>query len=84
MVSSGLHPTFNQPWAKEISSSPDPYFVKSIGRHVEAGLIPGHTPAQLEAIEVLEQIAGRLSLHMVLKVGDIQCVSPPPSLDLSS
>ncbi|KAL8280968.1 hypothetical protein RQP46_006647 [Phenoliferia psychrophenolica] len=53
----------------------DPYFVKSIGRHVEAGLIPGHTPAQLEAIEVLEQVAGRLSLHMVLKVGDIQFVA---------
>ncbi|KAI5449108.1 hypothetical protein NCC49_005334 [Naganishia albida] len=53
----------------------DPYFVKSIGRHVEAGLIPGHTPEQLEAIEVLEQTAQRLSLHMVLKVGDIQFVA---------
>lgn len=53
----------------------DPYFVKSIGRHVEAGLIPGHSPEQLEAIEVLEQTAGRLALHMVLKVGDIQFVA---------
>lgn len=53
----------------------DPYFVKSIGRHVEAGLIPGHTAAQLEAIEFLEQTAQRLALHMVLKVGDIQFVA---------
>lgn len=49
--------------------------MKSIGRHVEAGLIPGHSPEQLEAIEVLEQTAGRLALHMVLKVGDIQFVA---------
>lgn len=47
----------------------------TVTRHVEAGLIPGHTPEQLEAIEVLEQTAQRLSLHMVLKVGDIQFVA---------
>lgn len=46
-----------------------------VNRHVEAGLIPGHSEAQLEAIEVLEQTAQRLSLHMVLKVGDIQFVA---------
>lgn len=46
-----------------------------VSRHVEAGLIPGHSEAQLEAIEVLEQTAQRLSLHMVLKVGDIQFVA---------
>jgi len=44
----------------------------SVTRHVEAGLIPGHTPEQLEAIQVLEEVAQRLSLHMVLAVGDIQ------------
>jgi hypothetical protein len=38
-------------------------------------LIPGHSKEQLEAIEVLEQTAQRLSLHMVLKVGDIQFVA---------
>ena len=46
-----------------------------VSRHVEAGLIPGHSPEQLEAIEVLERTAQRLSLHMVLKVGDIQFVA---------
>ena len=46
-----------------------------VGRHVEAGLIPGHTPEQLEAIQVLEDVAQRLSLHMVLAVGDIQFVA---------
>lgn len=58
----------------------------AVGRHVEAGLIPGHTPEQLEAIQVLEDTAQRLSLHMVLAVGDIQFVAdsefprPPDSL----
>ena len=46
-----------------------------VGRHVKAGLIPGHTPEQLEAIQVLEDVAQRLSLHMVLAVGDIQFVA---------
>lgn len=59
----------------KVLSHYDPYFVKSIGRHVEAGLIPGHSKAQLEAIEVLEQTAQRLALHMVLKPGDIQFVA---------
>jgi len=50
-----------------------------VTRHVEAGLIPGHTPAQLEAIQVLEEVAQRLSLHMVLAVGDIQFVADSKS-----
>jgi hypothetical protein len=58
--------------------------VKSIGRHVDAGLIPGHSQKQLEAIETLEQTAQRLALHMVLKVGDLQFVADseyiPPRL----
>ncbi|KAK4686742.1 hypothetical protein P7C73_g3388, partial [Tremellales sp. Uapishka_1] len=53
----------------------DPYFVKSITRHIEAGHIPGHSAEQLEAIQVLEDTAQRLALHMVLKVGDIQFVA---------
>ncbi|WWC93854.1 hypothetical protein V866_000690 [Kwoniella sp. B9012] len=53
----------------------DPYYVKSITRHVEAGHIPGHSPAQLEAVQVLEDTAQRLALHMVLAVGDIQFVA---------
>jgi len=46
-----------------------------VNRHVEAGLIPGHTPQQMEAVQVLEEVAQRLSLHMVLAVGDIQFVA---------
>ncbi|PWN93538.1 Clavaminate synthase-like protein [Acaromyces ingoldii] len=53
----------------------DPYYIRSLGRHIEAGLIPPTSPEQLEAMEVLEQTAQRLSLHMVLEVGDIQFVS---------
>jgi hypothetical protein len=59
----------------KVLSHYDPYFVKSIGRHVDAGLIPGHSRKQLEAIEILEQTAQRLALHMVLKVGDLQFVA---------
>jgi hypothetical protein len=51
------------------------WLTNQVGRHVEAGLIPGHTPEQLEAIQVLEDVAQRLSLHMVLAVGDIQFVA---------
>ncbi|KAM0756490.1 Clavaminate synthase-like protein [Meredithblackwellia eburnea MCA 4105] len=58
-----------------VSSHFDPYFVRSIGRHVEAGLIPGHSKEQLEAIEVLEQTAQKLALHCILEVGDIQFVA---------
>ncbi|CAK9786290.1 Clavaminate synthase-like protein [Cutaneotrichosporon oleaginosum] len=57
-----------------VISQYDPYYVKSIQRFIDAGLIPGHTDAQKEAIEVLEQTAQRLALHMVLDVGDIQFV----------
>ena len=56
-------------------SSTDSWLTHPVGRHVEAGLIPGHTPEQLEAIQVLEDVAQRLSLHMVLAVGDIQFVA---------
>lgn len=47
----------------------------AVARHVEAGLIPGHSPEQLEAIQVLEDTAQELALHMVLAVGDIQFVA---------
>ncbi|GMK54282.1 hypothetical protein CspeluHIS016_0108680 [Cutaneotrichosporon spelunceum] len=57
-----------------VISQYDPYYVKSVQRFVDAGLIPGHTDEQKEAIEVLEQTAQRLALHMVLEVGDIQLV----------
>ncbi|UZJ56258.1 hypothetical protein CBS101457_005578 [Exobasidium rhododendri] len=53
----------------------DPYYIRSIGRHVEAGLIPAVTPEQTEAMKVLEETAQTVALHMVLDIGDIQFVS---------
>ncbi|EST09330.1 Taurine catabolism dioxygenase TauD/TfdA [Kalmanozyma brasiliensis GHG001] len=53
----------------------DPYYLKSIQRHVDAGLIPQLSDKQKEAMQVLEDTAKELSLHMVLDVGDIQFVS---------
>ncbi|KAJ1022344.1 hypothetical protein NDA13_005254 [Ustilago tritici] len=53
----------------------DPYYLKSIQRHVDAGHIPPLSEKQKEAIQVLEETAKQLSLHMVLDVGDIQFVS---------
>ncbi|PWZ00049.1 Clavaminate synthase-like protein [Testicularia cyperi] len=53
----------------------DPYYLRSITRHVDAGLIPALSPQQTEAMQVLEDTAQRLSLHTILDVGDIQFVS---------
>ncbi|TGZ78678.1 Clavaminate synthase-like protein [Ascodesmis nigricans] len=53
----------------------DPYYVKSLTRFSDKGLIPALTPEQLEAAEVLEETCNKLALHMVLEVGDIQFVS---------
>ena len=53
----------------------DPYYLKSIDRHVEAGLIPALSDAQKEAMQVLEETAQKLSLHMILDIGDIQFVA---------
>lgn len=50
----------------------DPYFVKSLSRFSDQGLIPPLSEAQKEAAQVLEETCMRLSLHMVLEVGDIQ------------
>lgn len=44
-------------------------------RFSDAGVIPPLSPTQLEAAEVLEQTCVRLSLHMILEVGDIQFLS---------
>ena len=63
----------------KLLSNYDPYFVRSIGRHVEAGHIPALSEKQIEAIEVFEKTAQRLALHMVLKVGDIQFVADSES-----
>ncbi|GAE00054.1 taurine catabolism dioxygenase TauD, TfdA family protein [Paecilomyces variotii No. 5] len=53
----------------------DPYYVRSLTRFSDAGIIPPLSKAQLEALEVLEATCNRLSLHMILEVGDIQFLS---------
>ncbi|KAF2723449.1 Clavaminate synthase-like protein [Polychaeton citri CBS 116435] len=53
----------------------DPYFVRSLTRFSDAGKIPPLSPAQQEALQVLEDTCMRLALHMVLEVGDIQWLS---------
>jgi hypothetical protein len=50
----------------------DPYYVRSLSRFIEKGIVPPLSDAQQEAIRVLEETAHRLSLHMILEVGDIQ------------
>ncbi|KAJ6086136.1 hypothetical protein N7486_010417 [Penicillium sp. IBT 16267x] len=50
----------------------DPYYVRSLTRFSDAGIIPPLSDAQLDAIQVLEDTCNRLSLHMVLDIGDIQ------------
>ncbi|KZF24353.1 Clavaminate synthase-like protein [Xylona heveae TC161] len=53
----------------------DPYYVRSLTRFSDAGIIPPLSAAQQEALQVLEQTCLRLALHMILEVGDIQFVS---------
>lgn len=53
----------------------DPYFVRSLTRFSDKGIIPPLSPAQLEAMDVLEDTCNRLALHMILEVGDIQFLS---------
>ncbi|KAI9926712.1 hypothetical protein ASPWEDRAFT_55161 [Aspergillus wentii DTO 134E9] len=50
----------------------DPYYVRSLTRFSDAGIIPPLSPAQLDALQVLEDTCNRHALHMVLDVGDIQ------------
>ncbi|GJP96030.1 taurine catabolism dioxygenase TauD, TfdA family protein [Aspergillus niger] len=50
----------------------DPYYVRSLTRFSDAGIIPPLSAAQVEALEVLEATCNRVKLHMVLEVGDIQ------------
>jgi len=53
----------------------DPYFVKSLTRFSDKGVIPALTDAQKEAMDVLERTCLDNSLHMILEVGDIQFLS---------
>jgi hypothetical protein len=53
----------------------DPYFVRSLSRFSDAGIIPPLSPEQVEATRILEETCERVKLHMVLEVGDIQFVA---------
>ncbi|KAH6675515.1 hypothetical protein B0J14DRAFT_365271 [Halenospora varia] len=53
----------------------DPYYVKSLDRFMDKGIIPHLSPEQVEAAKVLEETCHRLRLHMILEVGDIQFLS---------
>ncbi|TVY94501.1 Taurine hydroxylase-like protein [Lachnellula willkommii] len=53
----------------------DPYYVKSLDRFMNKGIIPHLSPEQVEAAKVLEETCHRLRLHMILEVGDIQFLS---------
>ncbi|RMJ21845.1 hypothetical protein PHISP_07279 [Aspergillus sp. HF37] len=50
----------------------DPYYIRSLTRLSDAGIIPPLSSAQHEALTVLESTSARLALHMILDVGDIQ------------
>ncbi|KAG9558049.1 Clavaminate synthase-like protein, partial [Aureobasidium melanogenum] len=53
----------------------DPYYVKSLTRFSDAGVIPALSAEQLRAAQILEDTCVRLSLHMILEIGDIQFLS---------
>lgn len=53
----------------------DPYYVRSLGRFEEKGLVPPLSKEQVRALETLEEVCLREALHMVLEVGDIQFLS---------
>ncbi|KAI0020365.1 hypothetical protein F4780DRAFT_770691 [Xylariomycetidae sp. FL0641] len=53
----------------------DPYYVRSLSRFWDRGALPRLTPAQEEAVAVLEATCERVKLHMVLDVGDLQFVA---------
>lgn len=53
----------------------DPYYIRSLSRFSDAGIIPHLSRAQQEAAEVLERTCTEQALHMILEVGDIQFLS---------
>lgn len=53
----------------------DPYYVRSLKRFEERGVVPPLSDEQKRAMEILENVCQRESLHMILEVGDIQFVS---------
>ncbi|KAI8188122.1 Taurine hydroxylase-like protein SAT17 [Colletotrichum sp. SAR 10_75] len=53
----------------------DPYYVRSLTRFSDKGIIPPLSPEQLHALKTLEDTCQKLALHMILEVGDIQFLS---------
>ncbi|KAF2827430.1 Clavaminate synthase-like protein [Ophiobolus disseminans] len=53
----------------------DPYYIKSLTRFSDAGLIPPLSPEQQRAAQILEDTCVKLALHMILDIGDIQFLS---------
>jgi hypothetical protein len=53
----------------------DPYYVRSLKRFEEKGVVPPLSEEQKRTLEILEQVCQREALHMVLEVGDVQFVS---------
>jgi hypothetical protein len=53
----------------------DPYYVRSLTRFSDKGIIPALSPEQTRALTILEETCQRLALHMILEVGDIQFLS---------
>lgn len=53
----------------------DPYYVRSLTRFSDKGIIPALSPEQVRALTILEETCQRLALHMILEVGDIQFLS---------
>jgi hypothetical protein len=53
----------------------DPYFVRSLTRFSDAGIVPPLSPEQVEAVATIEAVCDRVKLHMILEVGDIQFVA---------
>ncbi|OAQ96279.1 hypothetical protein LLEC1_02227 [Akanthomyces lecanii] len=53
----------------------DPYFVKSLTRYSDKGLIPALSPQQLEAMDILEKTCARYGFEYTCEVGDVQFVS---------
>jgi len=50
----------------------DPYYIRSLTRFSDKGLVPPLSPEQQRAMTILEDTCNRLALHMILEVGDIQ------------
>lgn len=65
----------NQGREQRIYCKWDPYYVRSLSRFSDTGIVPPLSPAQIEAAQLLEDTCDRVKLHMILEVGDIQFVS---------